>query len=394
MKVKIRNFDHLGNGIGKLDDKVVFVKRALPEEVVSLKIESSKKNYSFASIVDITKKSNDRVESICPYYQECGGCDFLHANKEIERDFKINKAKDLIGVNPKFFETCDYNYRNKVVLHGSGNKLGFYKEKSNDIIDIDYCYLLNDEINKVIKELKQFIKEEKALIEEVMIRFGDGLLVDIKGNLNDKIIDKLMFVDTIIINGEIKKGEGFITKKLLDYQFRISSKSFFQVNYLGLEKIYDILKLNLKEKYHLGLDLYSGTSVLGILLSSFCEKVLSIESNSSATSDALSNIKNNQISNIEVINDKVENVIDKLKDVDLIIVDPPRSGLDKETISYIKKINPKTLIYISCNMITLKRDLDELKDKFDFVDISLVDMFPRTYHVECVSVLHRKTLEK
>lgn len=386
MEVKIEKFDHLGNGIGKIDDKVIFVKKALPSEIVDVKIDVSRKKFDFGSINKIIKESDNRIDSICPYYEQCGGCDFLHTNIETEIDFKKDKAEDLIGKQGVFYNTKEFNYRNKVTLHSDGTKLGFYSEKSNEIIDIDYCYLLDEKINNVIRNIKNNLNKN-ILLKEVMIRYGDEMMVDIKGKVNNDFINNLNNVDTIIVNDEIIKGKGYIEKDILDYKFKISPKSFFQVNYQGLENIYKILKENLDSDYDKGLDLYSGTSVLGILISPFCKKVISIESNISATNDALINIKNNNINNIEIVNNKVENVIDSLTNVDLVLVDPPRSGLDKKTISHIKKINPKNFIYISCNMITLKRDLKELENDYILDKFYLVNMFPKTYHVECVCIL-------
>ena len=387
MEVKIEKFDHLGNGIGKIDEKVVFVKRSLPDEIVDVKIIDERKKYAFGKIKKIIKNSDNRNESICPYYDKCGGCDFLHTTEEVERDFKKEKASDLISDKLCFYDTKEFNYRNKVILHGDGSKLGFYEEKTNNIIDIDYCYLLDERINKVIRNLKKYIKENKCFIKEVMIRVGDEIILNIDGIVDKDFINTFSSVENIIINNKVIKGKGFIEKNLLNYNFKISPKSFFQVNYYGLECIYKILKENLSNHYKKALDLYSGTSVMGILISDFCDKVISVESNESATNDALINIENNNIKNIEVINAKVETVIDKLRDVDLIIIDPPRSGLDKKTISYINEINPQTLIYISCNMITLKRDLQLLNEKYDLKSLNLVNMFPKTYHVESVCVL-------
>lgn len=389
MEVKIEKLDHFGNGISRVNDKVIFVKRALPSEVIDVKVVDDRKKYSFGEIKKIINSNKDRINSICPYYDKCGGCNFLHCKKEVEHNFKKNKGSNLIFSELIFYSPAEFNYRNKVTLHGDGNKLGFYEESSNNIIDIDYCYLLDDKINNVIKTIKKYMKEYKCFIKEVMIRVGDSLLLSIYGDVDDEFIKNISFVDTIIINDVIVKGKGYVNKNILDFNFKISPNSFFQVNYKGLECIYEILRDNLNCHYKKGLDLYSGTSVMGILISSFCDKVISVEINSSATSDALINIKNNNIENIEVINDKVENVIDKLNDIDLIIVDPPRSGLDKKTISYIKKINPKTLVYISCDMFTLKRDLDLLKEKYDLKKYYLVDMFPKTYHVESVCILEK-----
>lgn len=392
MKLEILKFDHMGNGIARSDDKIVFVKSALPSEIVDVEIYNSKKKYMFGNIKQMIKNSDERINSVCPYYDKCGGCNFLHTNKSIEREFKKSKALDLLGTDTDicFYDTNEFNYRNKVILHGDGKKLGFYKEGSNDVIDIDYCYLLDDSINRVIKSLNSYRKSNQCVIREVLIRVGNGILVKIFGDIKDDVIDELFYVDTIILNDDVVKGMGYIEKNISEYKFKISPDSFFQVNYNGLECIYNILKKNIISKYEKGLDLYSGTSVMGILISSFCKKVVSVEVNKSATNDALINIKNNNICNIEIINDKVENVIDSLMDSDLVIVDPPRSGLDKRTITYIKRIQPSMFIYISCDMMSLRRDLKNFEDDYNLKKVYLVNMFPKTYHVETVCFFDKK----
>lgn len=390
MEVKILKLDHLGNGIAKNEGKVIFIKRSLIDEVVDVKVIEDKKNYQVGIINDIKVDSKNRINVICPYYDKCGGCDFLHTNKEIEIDFKKNKGIDLINSSLNFYDTKEYHYRNKVTLHVKNNKIGFYQEKTNDIIDIDYCYLLDDKINIILKKLHCYLQKNDCNIEEIMIRVDKETMMSIKGIIDHKFLNTFNFVDTIIVDNKVVKGRGFIEKEIMGYKFKISPLSFFQVNDDGLKSIFNILKNNLNNRYHKALDLYSGTSVMGILISSFCDEVISIESNQNATNDALINIKENNIKNIKVINDKVENVIDKLEDVDLIIVDPPRKGLDKKTIFYIKNIRPKTFIYISCNMITLKRDLSFLSEFYEIEEFNLVNMFPKTYHVECVCVLKLK----
>jgi len=390
MEVKIDKFDHFGNGIGKKDDKVIFIKKALPNEVVDVILNKEKKHYNFGVINEVITPNENRVESICPYYDECGGCNFLHITYDIEKEFKITKGKELISKDARFYDTSEFNYRNKVIFHVKGNKIGFYKENSNEIVDIEHCYLLDEQINNILKRLRVYINNNKHSIKQVMIRVGNEVMLSITGDVSNNFAINFDIVDTILINDKIVKGKGFIEKNILNYTFKISPKSFFQVNYNGLECIFNILKDNLKNKYNKALDLYSGTSVMGILISEFCNKVVSVESNKEATEDALVNIRNNNVRNIKVINNKVENVIDKLNDIDLIIVDPPRSGLDKKTILNIKKINPKEIVYISCDMITLKRDLNDLSEIYNIDSFYLVNMFPKTYHVESIVFLSHK----
>jgi len=392
MKCKIEKYDHLGNGIGRIEDKIVFVKKALKDELVDIKIIKDKKNFMVGEINKIIESSSNRVESICPYYDKCGGCNFLHATYEEEKKFKLNKANELLGKINKFYETDELNYRNKVTLHIKKDKLGFYKEKTNDIIDINYCYLLNDKINNVIKKLNNYLKTNIHQIKKVVIKTnGQEVLLDITGFVTDEFLDEFNEIDHFIYNDEIYKGTGYLEEIIDDYKLIISSKSFYQVNNQGLSAINNIIKLYLKNKnIKKALDLYSGIGTWGILISKYVSEVISIEENTSSTNDAIVNKKINNINNLKIINGRVEDNIEKFKNIDLIIIDPPRSGLDKKTKEYIQKISPSNLIYISCDMLTLKRDLDELKENYIVDDINLVDMFKRTYHVESVVLLKRK----
>ncbi len=391
MKVNIIKFDHFGRGIGKIDNKVVFVEKALPNEIVDIKITNVKKNYLEGKIVEIIKEDPKRIKPVCPFYNLCGGCDFLHTSYEQEKIFKLEKGKELLGTINSFYETKKLNYRNKVTLHVSDNKLGFYEEKSKEIVEINYCYLLNNSINKVIEDWKR-INLSNYNIEEIIIRSNqDKLLLNIDKKVDNFIIDTFNYVDTIISNKKIVKGKGFIDEVIDGKVFKITSNAFFQVNKEGLENIHNIIKLFLNnKKINKVLDLYSGTSLWGILVSDYVKEVTSIEINMEACYNALENIKNNNIKNVKVINGDVQDYIDKFKDIDLVIVDPPRSGLNKKTRDYLNKISSKYIIYISCDMQTLKRDLEELKEKYDVLSINLVDMFKRTYHCESIVILEWK----
>lgn len=392
MEVNITKFDHFGRGIGKVNEKIVFVNKALPEEVVDINISNTKKNYLEGNINKIIKESNKRIKPICQYYDKCGGCNFLHVKEDIEKEFKIHKAKELLGKCDNFYETNNLNYRNKVTLHVKGNKVGFYEEKTKDIVNIDYCYLLSDNINKVIHDLNK-IDLSKYSIETIIIKSNkDKILLFVDNNVDNDFINKFNYVDTIISNETIIKGNGYIEEGIDNKVFKITPKAFFQVNKEGLENINIIIKDFLKDKnINKALDLYSGTSLWGILISNYVKDVISIEINKEACLSAKDNIKKNNINNIKVINGDVKDYIDSFNDIDLVIVDPPRSGLDKKTREYLKKINSKYIIYVSCDMQTLKRDLEELKEIYNVTSVNLIDMFKRTYHVETVCVLERKS---
>lgn len=394
MKIEILDFDDLGSGIAKIDTKVYFVKYALPKEVLEIKIVKDNKNYSNGKIINIISTNKDRIKPVCPFYQECGGCNFLHTNKCLENEFKLKKGKKFFDKIDKFYKTDEFNYRNKANFHVISGNIGFFKEKTNELVSINYCYLLNDKINDV---LKLFLKnKDNNFNGNILIRVNYNMetLVSVSGNY--KYIDLIKtsnLIDNLIYNDKVLKGNSYFYECILDYKFKVSYKSFFQVNLKGLICIKTILEDFLKDKnIKNALDLYSGTSVLGIIISKYVKNVISVEENKSSTDDALINKTLNKIDNLQVINGKVEDYIDTFKDIDLIILDPARRGLDLKTISYLKKIKSKYLIYIACKMDSLRRDIKYLKDDYIVLENYLVDMFPRTNEVETICVLEKNNV--
>ena len=389
MQIKIDDFDDLGNGLGKIDNKVCFVNKGLPNEVLDIEITKNTKSYESAKINKIIVPSKERLKPICPFQDVCGGCNFLHATKYLENEFKIQKGKKFLGSIDKLYETIEFNYRNKVIFHVKNGEIGFYKINTNQLIKINYCYLLDDEINKILELFNKHV--DNNFTGEILIRVNSlkETLVSITGNYQyTNILINSNLINNLVYNSKVLKGNNYFPECINDYKFKVSYLSFFQVNHQGLENIIDILNNFLKDKnINIALDLYSGTSVLGIIMARYVKKVISVEEVKVATLDALENKKLNKINNLEVINGKVEDYIDTFKNIDLVVVDPARRGLDKKTINYLKTIKSNYLIYIACKMDSLKRDLYDLKEIYDVSSINLVDMFPRTNHVESVCVL-------
>lgn len=389
MEVKIEKLDNFGNGITHVNNKIVFVKRALPNEVVDIEIYKEKKDLAFAKIINIIEPSKDRKKPICPYYDRCGGCDFLHTTDEVEKEFKINKAKHLFNRCDNYYETENLNYRNKIVLHSKNGRYGLYQEETNDLVEIDYCYIVDYKINEIIKSLK---KDNIWGDFDITIRNFDGdILLFLDGEINNLCFyDTAKIVKTIIVNKQVIVGKGYVYFYINDYKIRLGARSFFQVNLEGLNNIYKTIKKFLdKKEFSHALDLYSGVSLWSILFNKEIKEIDSIEVNEEACLNAKDNIIENNINNINIINGKVEDYIDKFKDIDLVITDPPRSGMDNKTIEYLSKINSKYIIYISCNMDTLKRDID-LLNNYKIIELDLVNMFKKTYHCETVCILERK----
>ena len=259
--------------------------------------------------------------------------------------------------------------------------IGYFKKKTNDIIKIDKCLLVDDKINKIIAELKNV---DVSKINKIVIRVTNlESMIVFYGNITNKIN---LDVDTIIVNNKVIKGNGYIKENINDINFIISPTSFFQVNNIGMINIY-----NKVLEYVDGgnvLDLYCGTGTISMYVSKKANKVLGIELNKEAVKDAQINKKLNNINNIDFISGDVGTVLSKNNfKADIVIVDPPRAGLDSNSINNIIKIKSRKIIYVSCDPVTLARDLNNLKEYYDVLEITPFDMFGNTYHVECVSLL-------
>lgn len=400
MRVKIEKLDHFGRGIVWHDGKICFVPDALPDEVVDIEIILKKKKYMIGKINKYIETSNDRIIPKCKYYSSCGGCSLMHLNYDKENEFKYQKVCELVSkftnYDSSVVQECVFDnelyYRNKIVLHSDKNKLGLYEENSNELVPIDECLLVNKKINKIINYLEKFYDDSK--ISKVMIRTGnktDEVMLSIDGDIKDST-SLLELVDVLVINDKVITKNDRITSIIGDKKYLVSSKSFFQVNTYITKKMYDLVYDIVKEKQSKNvLDLYCGTGTIGIYVSDLVDNVLGIEVVKEAIMDANVNKKLNKCDNVSFMVGKVENIIHTIrKKFDTIIVDPPRNGLDSKVIDSILKIKPDTLIYVSCDPTTLMRDINLLGDKYVVDYIKPFNMFPRTYHVECVCVLKLK----
>lgn len=403
-KVEVTKLDHQGRGIAKINDKIIFIPNALPEETVDVDIILEKKKYYEGIIKETINASDKRIKSICPYFEECGGCQFLNMNYQDSLDYKQNKVEEImnkyLGIKIKInnIVACDNNlyYRNKTTFQVK-NDIGFFKEKTNTLIPVDKCYISDIKINDIYKAIKDninltnvkqvIIRATKNTLESMVI-FKTSNYID-----NKKIIDILKKkVDSIYINDELIYGKGKIIENLCNKNFYISPSSFFQVNTLQAEKLYNkaIAYADIKKEDTV-LDLYCGTGTIGIVASDKAKKVIGIELNKEAIKDANENKKLNNINNIEFYAGDVGKILNKNNyKPDIIIVDPPRVGLDSLALAQILNIRPKKLVYVSCDLMTLARDLKLLSNDYDILELTPVDMFPYTAHVESVCALKLK----
>lgn len=398
----------------------------------------------FGKLIEIIKSSNARQDLDCNTYKRCGGCNLRHMKYEETLDLKrnivqnlVNKIlkhkitiKETIGMEKPFF------YRNKAQYPVGYNKngeivTGVYASRTHEIIPIEFCTIqmpISQEISKFIIEFMQKNKisayNEKTrigAIRHIVVKVGiytNQIMCIIVTNQKqipheNKLIEALKAkfpnITTIIKNintkntnvimgmeNQILYGTGYIKDKLGNFTFNISPLSFYQINPIQTEKLYNlaIQKANLT-KQDIVLDLYCGIGTIGSFVSPYVKQVYGIEIVEQAITDAKENAKQNSIKNIEFYCGDVEEILETVlekKNINpnVIFVDPPRKGLDNNTINNIIKLKPERFIYISCNPATLVRDLVKLGEVYDIKEIQPIDMFPFTTHVECCSVLYLK----
>ena len=367
MRVKIERLDNFGRGICFINDKICFVYNALEDEEVEIEVINEISRYSEAKVIEYYSKSKDRCDT-CPYYNECGGCSLDHMSYEKENKYKLNTSNSILKRIGKVDYTIKdiiydekYNYRNKIVLHSDGKRIGLYNNRSNDIVEIDECRLVSPLINKLIKDKKDIDGETTIRVDNTD-------------------------TDYIISNGD----KEFLYTNIGDIKYKININSFFQVNRFLTVKMYDLIKKYVLEgKPNSILDLYCGVASIGIYVCHNTDiKLIGVDLNPDNIECAKENIKLNSV-NGEVYNLEVNKSLHLLKDIDVVIVDPPRSGLDYKTINVLNYSDIQRIIYVSCNITTLARDLNILSN-YEIKNMKLFNMFPRTFHCEVIAVLERK----
>lgn len=434
-----------GEGIAKINNFTIFIPGAIKGEKVKIIIVKVLTSYAFGKILEIINPSKDRNINIdCSTYKRCGGCNLRHVNYKTTLKMKKNIVQNLVDKNLKTKVVVKdtigmehpFHYRNKAQYPIGTDKdgkpmIGVFANRTHEVIQIDKCLIQNEEAEIIAKFICQFAQKNninvynektcQGLLRHIVVKVGIKtnqimcilVLNSEKLPNEEKLIDELTKhfpnITTIVKNINNKNtnvilgkininifGNGYIYDKLGDYTFKISPLSFYQINPIQTEKLYDLAlqaaKLTGKE---IVFDLYCGIGTIGIYMANKAKKVYGIEIVEDAIKDAKENCKINNITNAEyyagdtekLLTDLIENK--KIKP-DVIVVDPPRKGLDNTTVENILKIKPTRLVYVSCNPATLIRDLSKLEGKYEIKEIQPVDMFPFTSHVECVCVLNLK----
>ena len=409
-----------GLGIAKANDLVIFVKGLIKGEVAGIRITKEKSSYAYGIIDKLIEVSPHRKQLDCPVAYKCGGCDLRH----IDYKYQLVLKKEILENILKPFKVENiteddnpYYYRNKIQIPCRDSKMGFYRKYSNDIIEFDDCLLESKIANNIIYDLKKIIKDNPYYdsIRHFIIKHGkqsnEVMFAIVSNDFNkdykeivDYLIDKYPNIKSIILNHNDKKtnvilgdeervlyGRDYIIDIFEGIKVKIALKSFYQINHDMMIKLYNkVLQLAELDNDTRVLDLYCGIGTISLFLSRHCKEVTGIEIVKEAIDNAKENALMNNITNAEfVLADASKGMDEYLKDKDVLILDPPRKGISKELIDSIKKSDIKKIVYVSCNPVTLARDLKLLQDHFDIGIIYPFDMFGYTTHVENVVCLNR-----
>lgn len=441
IRLKIIDMGMDAVGVGKYNDKIVFVPGALTGEEVAVDIVKENKNFCNAKLLEIISASPYRVEPKCPYYYSCGGCNLSHASYDFALNYKTNYitnlAKKMLGRDVKVNPTVpsqEYHYRNKQVFNISKQNgkivVGTYSEQSHNSVDIDEC-LLDDGFSKqLISATKEFVQDNKisvydqttknGLLRYVMARklenkllivlvtthnfekakcfvdvlkkYFDNFSLDL--NINSKIGSVILTNEYVHIYGDSNIESTYCDREC-KIKYTISPNSFLQVN----NHIRDLIYQNVSREcygFDQVVDAYSGAGLMSAIISQSAKQVYGLEIVKSATNDANALKQLNNINNLTNINTDcavwLENLLNKQHITNFcLILDPPRKGVDQSVVNTVLNTLPQKIIYVSCNPATLMRDLKNiLQGQYEIEYITPYDMFAQTSHIECVAVLKLK----
>lgn len=424
--VKIIDLGMNGEGIARDDNKVIFVPFALPNEEVQVELVQDKSKFATGKLASVVNDSECRVSPECPHFMVCGGCNLQHLKYVEQLSFKTQLVKNTIrkvgGIECEVLSCVAsediYNYRNKGAFPISKN-VGMFEFNSHNVVDINYCHIMNENINKVLQIVKNWIKEynistfnfvtHKGLLKHLVVRsVNNQILVCLVcsdyniPHIND-LIEQLKSVgefglvlnknnqnNSIVLGRDFKYIYGIDSIKIQEYgiDYSIDIPSFMQVNNDIKIKLYNEVVNQVGGG--VVIDAYAGAGLLSAILSKNASKVLSVEIVPEASKKAIQLVQANNINNMEVINGDcskiVPNLIDKFGEVS-VVLDPPHSGCSESVINSVK--TAKKIVYIACNPIALAKDLKQLTKTHNIIKIQPYDMFPQTKHIETLAVLER-----
>ena len=441
-EARITDYTTEGQGIAHIEGCAVFIPNAVAGETCRVRIELVRKTWAAGKIVEILEKSPHRINRECPVAKLCGGCDFWHIDYEEETRLKAERVRNCLnrlgGENLETLPilaapTC-YNYRNKAQYPVAAKKnrayAGFFKAGTHDVVENDRCLILPEETDRVKSVVTDYVNQHhisvydevnhKGLLRHIYVRRGavsGQILVClvINGRSIPKVhelvsrLKKIPGFTTLVLSVNTRKGNavlgdefitihgpGFIEDTLCGLNFRLSPRSFYQVNHHQAQKLYEAAISQAEiTKADTVLDLYCGVGTITLAMASAAGKVIGVEVIPQAVEDARDNAKRNGIENAEFFcGDAGAAALELEKQgiqADVVIVDPPRKGLNADTIEALARFAPRRIVYVSCDPATLGRDTALIKERgYTVKNAMAADLFPRTVHVESIVCLSRK----
>ncbi|MBI2910004.1 MAG: 23S rRNA (uracil(1939)-C(5))-methyltransferase RlmD [Chloroflexi bacterium] len=383
-QVLFEDVAHQGEVLARLNGEVIFVGFGIPGEEALVEIRRHKKGYAYARLLEVVSPSPHRIEPRCEHYRECGGCQWQHVDYGHQLELKrrvvqeqmrrIGKLPD-VPVLPTLPAPDPWHYRNhaRFTVWRSSGKLGFVQRYTHRFLPIDFCHLMHPQVNLLLAELQGKCRETTQL----SIRVGTGT--------GQYLIQPALKSTEIAV----PTGQRFYEEELSGVRFRISAPSFFQVNSAQAERLADVVREQLRlSGDETLLDAYAGVGAFALLLASSAKKVIAIEESLPALKDAA--VSAAGVENVEFLQGKVEELLPKLAvKPDAVILDPPRAGCHSDVISVLREQRLSRIVYVSCDPATLARDLALFckGGTYQVEQVQPVDMFPQTYHIECVATL-------
>ena len=401
IKLKIDKYVYGGDAMGRLEDgRVAFVPFALPGEEIKANIIEDKKGFVRAEFLEVLKRSPQRIEPRCKHYTKCGGCHYQHLSYQEQLEVKTEIVLDAlqriggledISINPIISSDIEWNYRNNVQFHlNQDGVLGFMAGRSDTVVPIEECHLLSEVLTELWPSLAL---EPNPDIKRVSLRVGqDDDVMLIFETFSDEALEfSVDFpISAVQLGSEsyyVLSGDDFIHTEVLGKSFRVTANAFFQVNSSTAEKMVNhLLEILPLDEDMTVLDLYCGVGFFSAFIAPKVSKLIGIESHPQASEDFVFNL--DEFDNIELYEGKAKLVMKGLEvNPDIIVVDPPRSGLGRHVLDAIVELAPKHLAYISCDPATLARDAKRLTAKgYSLQQITPIDMFPQTFHIETISL--------
>jgi 23S rRNA (uracil1939-C5)-methyltransferase len=380
---------------------VLFVRWALPGEVVSVRLVERKREYAFAEAVEVLSPSPHRVEPPCEVFGECGGCQLQHADYPYQLEMKreiLQEAFRRIGktdVAPEIAPPSEpFGYRYRGRFRVDGEEVGFHAERSHRLVPVSRCPLMIDAINAVLPGLRglgRFAKVSEVQVASDGVRasasfpgvpFGKGLVERLAGRTGG-VLSGARFEDR-------SWGEERIILPLDGISYSVSPRGFFQANWrmnqAMVRRIGAILgDLGVSARARL-LDLYAGAGNFALPLAAKVREVVAVEGESRSFKELRRNVADNGIGNVRIVRSSVEAFRPEGR-FDALVLDPPRAGLSERSLARVREIAAGNVLYVSCNPSTLARDVRSLSDRYDLASIEMHDFFPNTHHVESLAVL-------